>query len=90
MGSCYSRIFAEEKLGDQMLQCDCIACLEDPGSMRNVMLIYMMVTKDAGQRNGANRAISICKRHTDCPTHPPSLSANEIKLKKPGGDSDVD
>ena len=49
--------------------------------MGNGLLIYMMVM-DARQRNEANRAISIGKRHTDCPTHPPSLSANGIKLKK--------
>ena len=46
---------------------NCIACLEVPGSMGNGLLIYMMVM-DARQRNEANRAISIGKRHTDCPT----------------------
>ena len=35
--------------------------------MGNGLLIYMMVM-DARQRNEANRAISIGKRHTDCPT----------------------
>ena len=31
------------------------------------LLIYMMVTKESKQWNGANRAISIGKQHTDCP-----------------------
>ena len=30
--------------------------------------IYMMVIKDARQRNIANMAISMGKQHTDCPT----------------------
>ena len=46
----------------------CIACLDDPGFMGNGLLIYVMVTKDAGQSNGANRVISINKRQTDYPT----------------------
>ena len=29
----------------------------------------------------ANKAISPGKRHTDCPTYPPSLIANRIRLK---------
>ena len=43
---------------------NCIACLEDPGSMGNGLPIYMMVSKESRQWNGANRAISIGKRHT--------------------------
>ena len=50
-----------------MLQSDCIACLEHLGSGGNGLLIYMIVM-DARQRNEANRAISIGKRYTDCPT----------------------
>ena len=40
---------------------DCIACLKDPGSMGNGLLIYMVAIKDVRQRNEANRAISIGK-----------------------------
>ena len=36
--------------------------------MGNGLLIYMMVMKDARQRDKAKRAIIIGKRHTDCPT----------------------
>ena len=36
--------------------------------MGNGRLIYMMVTKESRQLNAANRASSIGKRHTDCPT----------------------
>ena len=31
----------------ELLQCDRIACLEDPGSMGDGLLIYMMVMEDA-------------------------------------------
>ena len=36
--------------------------------MENALLIYMMATKDARQRNEANKAINMGKQHTDCPT----------------------
>ena len=36
--------------------------------MGNGLLRYMMAINDARQRNEINRAISIVKRRTDCPT----------------------
>ena len=38
--------------------------------MRNALLLYMKAIKDARQRNAANRADRMGKRHTDCPTQP--------------------
>ena len=38
--------------------------------MGKALLIYVMAMKDAGQRNVANRADRMGKRHTDCPTQP--------------------
>ena len=64
-----------------LLQCGCIACLENLGSIGNGLLIFTMVMENAGQWNESNRVSSMGKRHTDCPTHPPSLSANGIRLK---------
>ena len=55
--------------------CDCIGCLEDLGSSGTKLLIYMMVIEDARWWNGADRAISIGERHTDCPTLPLSILA---------------
>ena len=52
----------------ELLQRDRIACLEDPGSMGDGLLIYMMVMEDARQWNEVNRVISIGKQHIDCPT----------------------
>ena len=43
--------------------------------MGNGLLISMMAIKDARQRNVANRAISMGKQHTDCPTG--TLSSQE-------------
>ena len=44
-------------LGDLVSQTmNCIACLEDPESMGNGLLIYMMVTKESRQWIGANRS----------------------------------
>ena len=42
----------------------------------NALLIYMM--DDAKQWN---EAVSVGKRHTDCSTHRPSLSAKAIRLE---------
>ena len=36
--------------------------------MENGLLRYTMAMADARQRNETNRAISIVKRRTDCPT----------------------
>ena len=44
--------------------------------MVNGLPIYMMVTKDARQDNEVNRAFSIGKQHTDCPT----VSSNMMLL----------
>ena len=54
---------------DNYCRNDELHCLpEEPGSMGNALLIYMMAIKDARQRNEANRAFSMGKQHTDCPT----------------------
>ena len=49
-------------------QCDCIVCLENPGSTENGLLRYMMAMEDARQRDETNRGISIVKLRRDCPT----------------------
>ena len=36
--------------------------------MGNGLRVYVMAIKDARQRNVSNRAISMGKQHTDCPT----------------------
>ena len=37
------------------VSCGCIACLQDLGSTENWLLIYIMVMKDATQRNEDNQ-----------------------------------
>ena len=64
----------------ELLRCERIPSLEDSGSKRNMLLVYMTVVEDARHLKGASCAIRASNRHSDCLTSGRSVCAVEVPM----------